>query len=124
MGTLVLALLALPALAADARFTDTLWTSIRPIYAKTLEHPFLKGLADGTLPRARFQFYLIQDVKYLRAFGQALSVLARRALGALTRRPYCCCGAAVEAVAPSIFSILARSCFTESMSGALGANFT
>ncbi len=72
-----LALLALPAVGAD--FTSQLWTDIRPIYRKTLEHPFLKGLADGTLPRDRFQFYLLQDARYLRAFGQALSVLAAKA---------------------------------------------
>jgi thiaminase/transcriptional activator TenA len=71
-------LLLLPALLvkAQATFTDELWSEIRPVYEKTLEHPFLKGLSDGTLPRSRFEFYLLQDSHYLRTFGQALSVLA------------------------------------------------
>lgn len=76
---LCLALLALSCRAAEARFTAELWADIRSIYAETLQHPFLKGLADGSLPRSRFQFYLVQDSHYLRAFAQALSVLAAKA---------------------------------------------
>jgi thiaminase/transcriptional activator TenA len=76
--TLVL-LLSIPAFSAEASFTDELWSAIRPVYAKTLEHPFLKGLTNGSLPRSRFEFYLLQDGHYLRAFGQALSVLAAKA---------------------------------------------
>lgn len=35
------------------RFTDELWWSITPTYDAVLAHPFLTGLADGTLPLAR-----------------------------------------------------------------------
>jgi len=62
-----------------ASFTDELWREVRPLYTKTLEHPFLRGLADGSLPRSRFQFYLIQDAHYLRAFARVLNVLAAKA---------------------------------------------
>ena len=75
---LIVVLLALPA-ASEASFTDELWAAIRPIYAKTLEHPFLRGISDGTLPHSRFEYYLKQDALYLRAFSQALSVLASKA---------------------------------------------
>jgi thiaminase/transcriptional activator TenA len=60
-------------------FTEQLWKSAQPVYAKTLEHPFLRGLNDGTLPKDRFHFYLRQDTLYLRAFSQALLVLASKA---------------------------------------------
>src|SRR6266852_1636672 len=66
-------------LASDARFTDELWAGIEPIYAKTLQHPFLTGLADGTLPRAKFEFYLQQDALYLDTFSEALKALAAKA---------------------------------------------
>lgn len=79
MRLLVLALVAFCSEAAEPRFTDELWNDIRPIYAQTLRHPFLKGIADGTLPRSHFQFYLTQDAKYLRVFGEVLSVLAAKA---------------------------------------------
>lgn len=74
----LLALAALP-LAGAERFTDQLWAASGAIYRATLEHPFLKGLADGTLARSRFQFYLQQDALYLRAFSQALNLLASKA---------------------------------------------
>lgn len=74
----LLFLLLAPALGAQP-FTPELWTSIQPVYGKTLEHPFLSGLTDGSLPRQRFQFYLQQDSTYLKAFSQALYKLAAKA---------------------------------------------
>ena len=65
--------------ASDARFTDELWAGIQPVYAKTLQHPFLSGLADGTLPRAKFDFYLQQDALYLDTFSEAIKTLAAKA---------------------------------------------
>jgi thiaminase/transcriptional activator TenA len=69
----------LPLRAGDPRYTDELWAAIESIYQKTLRHPFLTGLADGTLPRERFTFYLQQDARYLTAFAQALNVLSSKA---------------------------------------------
>lgn len=74
---LALAAGALP-LEAQGAFTQQLWFSIANIYKKTLEHPFLRGLTDGTLPQDRFRFYLIQDTLYLRVFAQALAVLSSK----------------------------------------------
>lgn len=56
-----------------------MWMAAQPVYQATLNHPYLTGLADGTLPRASFDFYLIEDAKYLRAFGEALNALAAKA---------------------------------------------
>ena len=67
------------ALAAAAALTADMWTAAQPVYQATLKHPYLTGLADGTLPRASFDFYLIEDAKYLRAFGEALETLAAKA---------------------------------------------
>ena len=60
-------------------FTAELWKSIEATYAAILRHPFLRGLADGSLPRESFQFYAVQDALYLREFARALSVAAARA---------------------------------------------
>jgi thiaminase/transcriptional activator TenA len=62
-----------------ASFTDQLWSSIRTIYGQTVQHPFLKGLSAGTLPKDRFQFYLVQDAKYLSSFAESLLALAEKA---------------------------------------------
>ncbi len=64
-------------LAAD--FTSQLWQDASPAYQETLNHPFLKGLVSGKLPRESFHFYLRQDGLYLRAFAQALHALAAKA---------------------------------------------
>jgi len=73
------ALAALPVIASDdLRFTNELWAAIEAIYAKTLAHPFLKGLSDGTLPRAKFEFYLKQDALYLGTFAQVLNLVAAK----------------------------------------------
>ncbi|MCZ2157406.1 MAG: thiaminase II [Bryobacterales bacterium] len=78
LSIVIVGLLCTGALAAE-QFTKTLWREAEPVYLKTLEHPFLTGLSDGTLPKDRFQFYLVQDAQYLRVFGQALSLLAAKA---------------------------------------------
>jgi thiaminase/transcriptional activator TenA len=63
----------------SASFTDGLWTSIEPIYAAILRHPFIAGLTDGSLPRERFEFYAVQDALYLREFARALAIAGARA---------------------------------------------
>lgn len=71
--------LTLPAGAAEAKYSAGLWEAARPLYAKIVQHPFLRGLADGTLARAKFDYYLKQDALYLWEFARALSVLAAKA---------------------------------------------
>lgn len=60
-------------------FTKELWAAMEPIYGAILEHPFVRGLTDGTLARESFRFYAVQDALYLREFARALSVAAARA---------------------------------------------
>jgi len=59
-------------------FAAECWNSIAPIYSAILEHPFIHGLADGTLTRESFEFYVIQDALYLREFARALAITAAR----------------------------------------------
>ena len=44
-----------------------------------LDHPFICGLADGTLDREVFKRYVAQDAFFLQSFGQAYCVAAARA---------------------------------------------
>jgi thiaminase/transcriptional activator TenA len=60
-------------------FTSELWTTMAPVYDAVLRHPFLTGLTDGSLPRDRFRFYVVQDALYLREFARSLSLAAARA---------------------------------------------
>jgi thiaminase (transcriptional activator TenA) len=63
----------------DSRFTTELWDSISDIYGAILEHPFITGLTDGTLPAESFAFYVTQDALYLREYARALAAVASRA---------------------------------------------
>ena len=64
---------------AEDRFTSRLWAGIEPIYAEILRHPFLDGLADGTLDRQVFRFYVIEDALYLHEFARAVAILGGKA---------------------------------------------
>ncbi|MCG6494712.1 thiaminase II [Kitasatospora sp. A2-31] len=61
--------------------TEELWAAIEPIYAEILDHPFIGGLTDGTLPREAFRHFVVQDSHYLRDYARALAVCAAKAPG-------------------------------------------
>lgn len=62
-----------------ATFTERAWEEIRGIYERTLKHPFLIELADGTLKREKFKYYMIQDSAYLMDYSKALAITAAKA---------------------------------------------
>jgi thiaminase (transcriptional activator TenA) len=70
-------------MATPARSTlrtrDVLWADVEDVYGAILAHPFLTGLADGTLPRASFRHFIVQDAHYLRGYARALAVCAAKA---------------------------------------------
>ncbi|WP_369135384.1 TenA family protein [Modestobacter sp. I12A-02662] len=57
-----------------------LWTANADLAAAALAHPFVQGIADGSLPRERFAGYVAQDAFFLEAFarGYALGVVHSR----------------------------------------------
>jgi thiaminase/transcriptional activator TenA len=61
------------------RTRDLLWSDVADIYASILDHPFLSGLADGTLSRESFRHYIVQDAHYLRGYARALALCAAKA---------------------------------------------
>ena len=44
-----------------------------------LKHPFIQDLADGTLPRANFAHFLVQDRIYIESYSACLLMLAGKA---------------------------------------------
>ena len=48
-----------------------LWAANADSAARILAHPFVRGLGDGTLPRASFERYVAQDAYFLEAFARA-----------------------------------------------------
>ncbi|HXF57356.1 MAG TPA: thiaminase II [Actinomycetota bacterium] len=69
--------------------TKRLWASIEGLFQAILDHPFLRGLTDGSLPREAFRFYVVQDALYLTEFARALAVCGARAPHEEAVRMFC-----------------------------------
>jgi thiaminase (transcriptional activator TenA) len=64
--------------------SEQFWDGSTDIYDAILAHPFLAGLADGSLPPDAFAFYIVQDSLYLKEYAKALAIVAGRAPDAAT----------------------------------------
>ena len=63
----------------DQRWSMGWWTHIEPAYDAILKHPFLTGIADGSLPTEAFARYATQDVHFLRDYARTLAVVGAKA---------------------------------------------
>jgi thiaminase (transcriptional activator TenA) len=60
--------------------SNDLWQSNQDLAQACLEHPFVQGIATGTLDRAKFAYYVGQDAFFLEAFARAYSIAAAKAM--------------------------------------------
>ena len=60
-------------MARTEKFTDELRRAASPIWEADLKHPFVRGIADGTLPTEKFKFYLIQDYLFLLDYSRVFA---------------------------------------------------
>jgi thiaminase/transcriptional activator TenA len=69
------------------RFTDRLRRAAAPIWDAQLSHPFVRGIADATLPLDRFQFWLRQDYVFLIEYARVVALASARSpdLRSMTR---------------------------------------
>ena len=59
--------------------TERLYQAAAPIWQKTLTHPFVTGLGDGTLPLENFRFYMGQDYVFLIEYSRLLALATAKA---------------------------------------------
>jgi len=57
---------------------EALWEANLDVARASLEHPFVAGLGDGTLPAGRFRAFIAQDAFFLRAFLKAYALALAR----------------------------------------------
>ncbi|PWU66616.1 thiaminase II [Gracilibacillus dipsosauri] len=60
-------------------FTDHLWKKVEPIWSSYLEHPFVKGLGNGTLEQDKFKHWLKQDYVYLMDYSRLFALGSAKA---------------------------------------------
>lgn len=53
-----------------------LWAENQDLAARAVTHPFVRGLADGTLPGGVFARYVAQDAWFLETFARAYALAA------------------------------------------------
>ena len=56
------------------------------IWDAYFRHPFVRGIRDGTLDKARFRFYLMQDALYLEEYAKVFALGAAKAESLSTER--------------------------------------
>ncbi|POA01463.1 thiaminase II [Staphylococcus massiliensis CCUG 55927] len=55
-------------------FTDRVFKRVEPIWASYLEHPFVKGIGDGTLDKEKFMHWMKQDYIYLIEYARLFAI--------------------------------------------------
>lgn len=65
-------------LRRDEPLSTALWKENLDVAQACLHHPFVRGLADGTLDSEAFRRYVAQDAFFLRAFARAYALAAAR----------------------------------------------
>jgi thiaminase/transcriptional activator TenA len=73
--------------AADG-FSAQLRRAAEPVWRAQHEHPFVRGVADGSLPVERFERYVRQDYVFLIDYGRLLALGAARAPDLETMRRF------------------------------------
>lgn len=68
-----------PLIPAAGPHTATLWEMTGGLWERITALPFIRQLADGTLPAEDFTFYQDQDALYLREYSRALALLSAKA---------------------------------------------
>lgn len=61
-----------------ARFTERLRQKAASIWEAQHQHPFVRGIGDGTLSLDRFEFWLRQDYVFLIQYARLLALAAAR----------------------------------------------
>jgi len=64
--------------AMAERLSELLRQKVAGIWEAQHQHPFVRGIGDGTLSLERFQFWLRQDYVFLGEYARLLALAAAR----------------------------------------------
>ena len=60
------------------KWSESAWQKVGPVYRAILQLPFVRELAEGTLARDRFMYYIAQDSLYIDNYSRVLAHIASR----------------------------------------------
>ena len=60
-------------------FSDRLFKKVEPVWNSYLEHPFVKGIGQGTLDQEKFIHYMKQDYVYLIEYSRVFAIGSTKA---------------------------------------------
>lgn len=63
----------------EAPLFETLKANVGGLWERAQDHPFVHGIADGSLPEPKFIVYLLQDYAYLSGFSRAIALASAKA---------------------------------------------
>lgn len=69
-------------------WTDSLRRANKPIWEAQFTHPFVVALGNGTLPLHKFQYYILQDARFLEELARVFAAGAQRAADPGTARRF------------------------------------
>ncbi len=59
------------------RFSERLRRKVAPIWEAQFQHPFVRGIGDGTLDVERFKYWVRQDYVFLIEYARVIALAAR-----------------------------------------------
>ena len=59
--------------AIDMSLSDELFALAEPHWVRQVQHPFVRGLSDGTLEENRFIRWVLQDYRYLKEYAKVFA---------------------------------------------------
>ncbi|MBW4659619.1 MAG: TenA family protein [Drouetiella hepatica Uher 2000/2452] len=62
----------------NSNLFEDLWLENQDLAIACLQHPFVQGIGDGSLPKSKFAYYVGQDAFFLEAFARAYSIAAAK----------------------------------------------
>lgn len=60
-------------------FSDRIFKRVEPLWNAYLEHPFVKGIGEGTVDEEKFKHYMRQDYIYLIEYSRIFAIGAAKA---------------------------------------------
>lgn len=60
-------------------FTEELFDAAEDVWQAQLDHPFVQGIGDGSLPQSKFRRWVRQDYRYLEDFARVFAWAAAKA---------------------------------------------